>query len=80
MVFEKEYAPREPIDDKVYILHGGAAEELIVPDDDGDSIDEEGVPEGATSGSKSTGLPRVAATAKQELPTNEEEAPNVEYD
>lgn len=41
MVFEKEYAPREPIEDKVYILHGGTAEELIVPDDDGESIDEE---------------------------------------
>lgn len=44
MVFEKEYAPREPIGDKVYILHGVAAEELIVPDDDGDSIDEEEAP------------------------------------
>lgn len=41
MVFEKEYAPREPIEDKVYILHGGAAEELNVPDDDGNPTDEE---------------------------------------
>lgn len=41
MDFEKEFMPGSPVEDKVFILRGDKAEELIVSDDDGENFDEE---------------------------------------
>lgn len=42
MKFEKEYTPKEPVEDKVFVLKNGRAVEVDIPDDDdGDSFDEE---------------------------------------
>ena len=42
MKYEKEFMPKEPMEDKVFVLVNGRAVEVDVPDDDdGDAFDEE---------------------------------------
>lgn len=42
MKYEPEYMPDvTEMEDVVHILHDGKAEEMDVPDDDGDPVDEE---------------------------------------
>ena len=41
MKFESEYMPTDPGEDKVFVLEKGRAVELDIPDDDGETIDEE---------------------------------------
>lgn len=41
MKYEKEYAPKDSVEDKIFVLVNGKAVQVDVEDDDDDPIDEE---------------------------------------
>lgn len=43
MTYEREYMPKKPEEDKVYILNGGRLTEVEVPNDTGKAFDEEDI-------------------------------------